>query len=210
MTLPPSASSTSSLFGQLRAFVERLRFTFALIEEGSNISLIELPREKKLAFQKGDIASLEQARAPQTGSSYLRIQLADGRRLALASMGFVFAPSFASTGEVADCPPTASFADFEKLFRHLAHLVEDHHEGHEQEALQVFMVLLAFLDGARAIGLDVGPEERKLEPISIVSRPEQDKNPPFLASRPSGPTHKTRWASTSVDSAQSDYCLLIA
>ena len=47
----------------------------------------------------------------------------------------------------------------------LSHLVDDHHDGHEREALQVFMVLLAFLDGARALGMDVGSQERRLEGI---------------------------------------------
>jgi hypothetical protein len=53
--------------------------------------------------------------------------------------------------------------DFEKLYAHLLHLADDEHEGHQREALQTMMVLIAFLDGARALGLQVEREERRLD-----------------------------------------------
>jgi hypothetical protein len=38
-------------------------------------------------------------------------------------------------------------------------------EGHRAEALQLVMALIALLDGARAVGLDVGREEREVNAL---------------------------------------------
>ena len=150
----------------LREWLERQgRFVFRVIETGKEktapITLVEIEYDKRLDFAWGEIALVEEARIPQLESKYLRVLLEDGRSFAVAGMGFVFAPSFASTGPLPDCPETACFADFYKLKAHLDHLVSE--ENREKEALQVLMVLLAYLDGARAVGLDVGEEERHLE-----------------------------------------------
>ena len=65
-----------------------------------------------------------------------------------------------------DCPPAACFSDFEKLFRHAEHLLDERHvEEHAREALQTVMVLLAFLEGARLAGLEVTEEERELQAV---------------------------------------------
>ncbi len=153
----------------LAEFLERQRLAFTVVEDPKNpnapITVIENFSKKTLTFSYGQVVSVQEARSPQTQTRYVRVKLDDERAFALAGVGIVFAPSFASTGPLPECPPTASFRDFEKLYRHVSHVVDEHHEGHELEALQVFNVLLAFLDGARAIGLDVGEEERRLESI---------------------------------------------
>lgn len=153
----------------LAEYLERQRMAFDVVEDPKNpnapITVIESFSKKTLTFSYAQVVRVEEARSPQTQTRYLRVRLDDEREFALSGVGIVFAPSFVSTGPVAECPPTASFRDFEKLFRHLSHVVDEHHDGHEAEALQVFMVLLAFLDGARAIAIDVGDEERRLEPI---------------------------------------------
>ena len=53
--------------------------------------------------------------------------------------------------------------DFDKLFRHLCYLVEDVETDRGPEAMRVIMVLLAYLDGARALGLDIAREEARVE-----------------------------------------------
>lgn len=151
----------------LREWLERQgRFAFRVIESSKEktapITLVEIEFDKRLTFAWGEIAAVEEARIPQLDSRYLRVLLEDGRTFAVAGVGFVFAPSFASTGPLPECPETACFADFHKLKAHLEHLVG---EERNAEALQVLMVLLAYLDGARAMGLDVGEEERTLEPL---------------------------------------------
>ncbi len=153
----------------LREWLERQgRFVFRVVAGKAAtdpVTLIEIEYDKRLTFAWGQIARVEEARIPQLGSRYLRVLLDDGRGFAVAGIGFVFAPSFVSTGPLAECPETACFADFWRLEKHLEHLVTDHHEGHERESLQVFMVLLAFLEGARAVGLEVGEEERAMEAV---------------------------------------------
>jgi len=152
--------------------------TFAVLEEGNKatdlIQILERNSGKILSFATGAITHLEEARDAVRGGKYLRVQLDDGRSFAMAGMGFVFAPSFTSTGPLPDCPPTACMMDFEKLFHHLSHLVNDADQGRDKEAMQVIMILLAYLDGARAMGLDIGREEEKLE--KQLSRLESLKN----------------------------------
>lgn len=153
----------------LRERIERMPRTFTLVEDHGNplapVTVLENDSGKQLRFAMGQVLQVEDDRSPDTGTRYLRLWLDDGRHLALSGIGFVFQPLTHSTGPLPDLPPAASFRDFQKLYRHLDHLMTDHHEGREREALQVLMVLLAFLDGARALGLSVDEEERTLEPI---------------------------------------------
>lgn len=153
----------------LRERLERMPRTFTVVEDHGNplapLTVLENETGKALRFALGQVLRIEDARSADTGTRYVRVWLDDGRTFALSGIGIVFLPLTHSTGPVPDLPPTASFADFQKLLRHLQHLVTDHHDGHLAEALQVLLVLLAFLDGARAIGLSVEAEERTLEPL---------------------------------------------
>jgi hypothetical protein len=152
---------------EIRSWIQRHRFSFELLEDPgaktAPVTVLEKESGKGLSFPLGAIARLEEDRDSVRGSSYLRVMLEDGRSFALSSAGFVFAPSFVSTGPLPDCPPAASLVDFRRLFGHLVHLVEEVSEGHEAEALQVILVLIAFIDGARQIGLQVSEEERMLD-----------------------------------------------
>ena len=162
-----AALTGDSARAALRAYLERQPRTF-LLEEGKGTApaaVVELATGKRLRFAFGQVLTVEEDRSPASGSRYLRVALDDGRSFALAGIGIVFAPVFTSTGPLPDCPAAASSQDFTKLLRHLEHLVEAHEDEHQREALQVLMVLLAFLDGARAVGLEVDREERALEPL---------------------------------------------
>ena len=154
---------------EVRDALDRLHLAIGVIEEdkpeGGVLTLVERDTERRLRFALAEVTFAEEGRSVDTGRRFLRVGLEDGRTFALSALGIIWAPVFVSTGPVADCPGAATFRDFDKLRRHLDHLVHDHHDGHEREALQVFMVLLAFVDGARAIGFDVSPEERALEVI---------------------------------------------
>ena len=100
-------------------------------------------------------------RYPDPNQVDLRIMLA--RQLALADVGFAFAPSIASTGPLPDLPQTFCFRDF----RHLAQGIEAIllEEGREREALSALLLAIALLDGARIAGFEVGREERALEAL---------------------------------------------
>lgn len=155
-------------YDELEETVARMPRAFLLTAHPgppARASLVELAHDKRLDFAPGEVRRVEHQRSATTGTRYHPVHLEDGRQFALTGFGFAFAPAFHSTGPLPDCPATASFADYHRLFRHLSHLVSDHHEGHLQEALQCLMILLAFLDGARALGLEVGEEECALEPL---------------------------------------------
>jgi hypothetical protein len=151
----------------VREFLQRYRIAFEMIEDPRGptapITVLERLTGKSVRFAIPQVLVAEEAKNTETGSPYLRLELDDGRRFALALIGIVFSPSFVATGPVPDCPATACFTDFNKLHRHLDHLADDAHEEHKKEALQVLMVLLAFLEGARAAGIDVAEEERELD-----------------------------------------------
>ncbi len=151
----------------VREWITRHPRAFQLIEDPKSptapATIVEVHTAKTLSLPLPSIVGSEVARDRVQGGSYLRLAIDDGRTFALSGLGFVFAPSFASTGTVPDAPPTACFRDFEKLLGHLTHLIDDHHDGSEREAMATMMVLLTFLDGGRMIGLDVGAEEKRLE-----------------------------------------------
>jgi hypothetical protein len=150
----------------LRSFVQQQRMSFELVEpvKGATTesTLIQRHDAKTLSFALGALKRVEEARDPIRGGRYLRVVLDDGRSFALAGVGICFAPSFVNTGLLVDCPEVVCMRDFDKLHQHLAHLV-DEAETRSPEAVQTMMICIAVLDGARAIGLDVSREERRLE-----------------------------------------------
>lgn len=151
----------------VRDYLERYRIPFEVIEDPKGptapITVLERLTGKSVRFAIPQVLAAEEAKNTETGSPYLRLELDDGRRFALAAVGIVFSPSFIATGPVPDCPATGCFQDFNKLLRHLEHLADESHEENKKEALQVLMVLLAFLEGARGAGIDVAEEERELD-----------------------------------------------
>jgi hypothetical protein len=62
-----------------------------------------------------------------------------------------------------DLPATLCFADFRHLSQGIESLLEQ--ENREKEALGAVMLCIALLDGARAAGLEVGREERRLDAL---------------------------------------------
>jgi hypothetical protein len=160
-----------------KEWLQRNPIPFEVIEDPKNpiapITLVERLSGKSLRFPWAAIQTVFVDKSPDTGTPYLRLQLDDGRVFALAGIGIIFAPSFIGTGPVPDCPASACFQDYQKLRRHLEHLAADDHEEQKREAIAVLMVLLAFLEGARLVGLDVAEEERDLE--AILARLEANK-----------------------------------
>lgn len=167
MTSTPEPLTGPAAQAAVREYLERYRIPFETIEDPRGsiapITVLERLSGKSIRFAIPQVTVAEEAKNTETGSPYLRIELDDGRRFALSAIGIVFAPSFVATGPVPDCPATACFQDFYKLYRHLEHLALDGHEEHKKEAVQTLMVLLAFLEGARAAGIDVAEEERELD-----------------------------------------------
>ena len=147
------------------AFTQRPFAAVVAVEEadGKGTRLLEPGSGKDLRLAWGELAQVEERSNPLRPSPYLVLVFADGRQIALADVGFAFAPSTVNTGPLPDLPPTFCFADFRHLARGIESLLDE--EGREREALGAVLLSIALLDGARAAGLDVAREERTLDAL---------------------------------------------
>jgi len=136
----------------------------AVEDEGSmGARLLEPGTGKELRLRWDELALVEEKRSPLRPAPYLVLSFHDGRQVALADVGFAFAADTANTGPLPDLPPTLCFRDFRHLEGGVVALLAE--EGREKEALGAILVCIALLDGARAAGLDVSREERRLDAL---------------------------------------------
>jgi hypothetical protein len=144
-------------------FAKRPLSAVAAIEDddGKGVRLLEPGTGKDLKFKWDDLDKVEQRQTPLRTSPYLLLLFKDHRQIALADVGFAFAPSIANTGPLPDLPPTLCFRDFRHLSQGIEQLLNE--EGREKEALGAILLCIALLDGAREVGLDVSREERHLD-----------------------------------------------
>jgi hypothetical protein len=144
-------------------FTQRPYAPVALLpdEDGKGARLFEAASGKELKLQWDELALAEEKQNSQKAAPYLLLVFHDGRQIALADVGFAFAPSTANTGPLPDLPPVLCFRDFRHLSQGVQGLLAE--EGRELEALAAVMVCIALLDGARNVGLPVDREEQKLE-----------------------------------------------
>ena len=137
---------------------------FAFQEDGNQWHLLEIGSGKQVALTPGAIEALESRVDSETNASYLVLMLESGAQLVLSRQGFAFSPDFQNTGPM-ELPVTVfCLGDFHQLYAKLRHLVDDHPEEPRQ-ALDLVMLLIALLDGARNVGLDVESETRRVEKI---------------------------------------------
>jgi hypothetical protein len=148
---------------QVESFLREAPLRFAAIpdEDDAGVQLLETGTGKVLRLRWEDLREAVLRRTPLRPDPYLVLVFHDGRQVALADVGFAFAPSIASTGPLPDLPETFCFRDFRHLSQGIEGLLEE--DGREKEALSALFLAIALLDGARALGFEVGREERALE-----------------------------------------------
>lgn len=156
---------------KVESFVRENPRLFALLpgEDDRSAAIVETGTGKALHVEWGEIAEAAEKENPLRRSRYLVLVFADGRQVALADVGFAFAPSTVNTGPLPDLPATFCFRDFRHLATGVQALLGD--EGREREALSAVMLAIALLDGARALKFDTSREERELE--SLLRRLEE-------------------------------------
>lgn len=132
-------------------------------EDGRGARLLETGSGKELRLRWDELAQVEERQSPLRPTPFLLLLFADGRQVALADVGFAFAPVTANTGPLPDLPPTVCMRDFGHLSGGVEALLAG--RGREREALAGILFCIALLDGARAAGLEVGREERRLEAL---------------------------------------------
>jgi hypothetical protein len=137
---------------------------FALGWDAEAGLLLDVAAQKTLRLDWTRVAWLEERTDADTGRPYLALALGDGASLALADQGLAFAPVTASTGPLPDLPRAVCHRDLQAAEGRLTHFPGDPPgRGH----VETFRFCLAVVDGARAVGFDVSPEERRLERILV-------------------------------------------
>jgi len=148
---------------KLRAWVETHRHVVLFDEESS--SLMDVAAGKTIHLPWRDVKAFEEKIHPETNDNYLVLLFENGTQIALTDPGGIaFAPSTENTGPLPDLPPVVCLKDFYTLKGRIDHHLYDHpDEPPPKEVLDLVMICIATLDGARAIGFDVGDLEGELE-----------------------------------------------
>jgi hypothetical protein len=149
----------------LSAAIWSIRHRNAVLYDDDSESLLDIASGKKVKVPWRDLAAFEEKIHPETKESYLVLMFENGTQLALVDPGGVaFAPSTANSGPVDGLPPVVCLRDFLTLKQRIDHYLYDHpDEPPPRECLDLVMICIATLDGARNIGFDVSDLEGELE-----------------------------------------------
>jgi len=148
---------------KLRAWADAHRH--AALYDDDNATLLDVVSGKAIRLSWDDVTGFEEKMHPETGDSYLVLLFEDERQIALVDPGGVaFAPSTVNSGPVENLPPVVCLRDLLTLKQRIDHHLYDHpDEPPPRECLDLIMICIAILDGARAVGFDVGDLEGQLE-----------------------------------------------
>lgn len=137
----------------------------AALYEEENSTLLDVASGKTVQLSWRDVQAFEEKVHPETQDAYLVLLFEDGRQIALVDPGGIaFQPSTVNTGSLPDLPPVVCLGDFHTLKQRADHHLYAHpDEAPPKECLDLVMICLAILDGARAIGFDVGDLEKQLD-----------------------------------------------
>ena len=127
--------------------------------------LVDVASGKRLKLDWAALAGFEEKVHPETQDQYLVLLFDDGTQLALVDPGGVaFAPSTVHSGPVENLPAVVCLRDFLMLKQRVDHYLYDHpDQPPPRECLNLIMICIATLDGARAVGFDIGDLEGELE-----------------------------------------------
>ena len=155
--------NTDEVKRRVSAWVEKHKQAALLDEESSTV--LDVASGRKTVIPWRDLAAFEEKTHPETQENYLVLLFEDGKQIALVDPGGVaFAPSLENTGPLRDAPPVVCLKDFHTLKPRIDHYLYDHaDEPPPKETLDLVMLCIAILDGARAVGFDIADLEGELE-----------------------------------------------
>jgi hypothetical protein len=147
----------------VRQWIERHKRAVLYDEETS--TLLDVASGKSVKLPWRDMTTCEEKVHPETSDTYLVLLFENGKQIALVDPGGVaFAPSTENSGPVQDLPPVVCLRDFHTLKQRVDHYLYDHpDEPPPRETLNLIMICIATLDGARSVGFDVSDLEGELE-----------------------------------------------
>jgi hypothetical protein len=148
---------------RVSAWVEKHKHAVLFDEESSTV--LDVASGRKTSIRWRDLRAFEEKIHPETQDSYLVLLFEDGKQIALVDPGGVaFAPSLDNTGPLPDSPPVVCLRDFHTLKPRIDHYLYDHpDEPPPKETLDLVMLCIAILDGARDVGFDIADLEGELE-----------------------------------------------
>jgi hypothetical protein len=137
----------------------------AVLFDEESARVLDVASGKSLRFSWPELGAFEEKIHPETGERYLVFLFENGKQIALVDPGGVaFAPATENSGAVPGLPPVVCLRDFLTLKQRIDHYLYDHpDEPPPRECLDLTMICIAILDGARAVGFDVGDLEGELE-----------------------------------------------
>ncbi len=156
-------TSTDQAKAKVKEWVEKHRHVVLYDEESSD--LLDVASGKSIQLPWRAVKAVEEKVHPETKDAYLVLLLEDGNQIAVVDPGGVaFQPSQANTGPLQDLPPVVCLKDFQTLKQRVDHYLYGHQdEPPPKECLDLVMICIAILDGARAVGFDVGDLEEELD-----------------------------------------------
>jgi len=148
----------------------------AVLFDDESSTLLDVASGKRVKLSWGDVKAFEEKIHPETGDRYLVLLFESGKQIALVDPGGIaFAPSTENCGPLENLPAVVCLRDFFTLKQRVDHYLYDHpDEPPPRECLDMIMICIATLDGARAVGFDVGDLEGELEKsLNEVERRKQ-------------------------------------
>ncbi|HWP56869.1 MAG TPA: hypothetical protein VNL14_03160 [Candidatus Acidoferrales bacterium] len=137
----------------------------AVLYDESGPTLLDVTSAKSIPLSWPKVSACEEKIHPETGDTYLVLQFESGAQIALVDPGGVaFAPSFVNTGPLNAAPQAVCLRDFYTLKAQIRHYLDQHgDQALPRECLDMMMLCIAILDGARAVGFAVSDLEKDLE-----------------------------------------------
>jgi len=128
-------------------------------------TLLDVLSAKTVKVRWAEVHGFEEKTHPETEDVYLVVLFENGTQIALVDPGGVaFAPSTVNSGPLENLPPAVCLGDFLTLKQRVDHYLYDHPDDPPpRECVNLIMICIAILDGARAVGFDVGNLEKELE-----------------------------------------------
>lgn len=153
----------NDFFNSISAWLKNNPLVFVHRLDGEILTLTENFSQKKISLNLKNITKHKMTPHPQGLPAYLNLVFDNGLEVVLTHAGLAFAPQFENTGFIKDAPETVCMSDYDRLLHSLRSLMDD--EQRRNEAILLFQLLISILDGARAIGFDIGREEEVLDEL---------------------------------------------
>jgi hypothetical protein len=137
----------------------------AVLYDDDSWTVLDVASGRSTRLPWRDLTGFEEKIHPETKDNYLVLLWENGTQIALVDPGGVaFAPATENTGALRELPPVVCLKDFFTLKGRIDHYLYDHRdEPPPKECLDLVMICIATLDGARAVGFEVGGLEQDLE-----------------------------------------------